>query len=80
MNPTVTYAFGRIGLLILTYALGYIAGVRGYPLLILAVLGSGLLSYFVLNQHLSRIGEKVLGIFTKMNDKIDENTRKEDVD
>ena len=80
MNPIVSYTFGRLGLLVLTYALGYIAGVRGYWLLILAVLGSGLLSYFVLNQYLTRIGEKVLGVFTYINRKIDEDTRKEDFD
>lgn len=78
MNPIVSYSFGRLGLLVLTYALGYIAGVRGYWLLILAVLGSGLLSYFVLNQHLSSIGEKVLSAVTYINRKIDEDTRKED--
>lgn len=73
-----SYTLGRIGLLVLTYALGYIAGVRDYWLIILAFLGSAVLSYFVLGTQRSKMGDKVVGFAESINKKIDENTRKED--
>lgn len=74
----LSYTLGRIGLLVLTYALGYIAGVRDYALIILAFVGSAVLSYFVLGTQRSKLGDKVVGFAERINNKIDENTRKED--
>ena len=78
MGSFVSYTIGRIGLLVLTYALGYIAGVRGYWLIILAFVGSAVLSYFVLTNQRSKFGDRVVGFAESINRKIDENTRKED--
>jgi hypothetical protein len=80
MGSIVSYTIGRLGLLVTTYALGYIAGVRGYWLIILAFIGSAILSYFVLSGQRSKFGDKVVGFAQRINDKIDEDTRKEDID
>ncbi len=80
MNPILSYTLARLGLLILVGALGYVAGFRGVLLLIVSFLGSGLLSFFVLNRQRSQMGDKVGNFFTRINDRIDANTRKEDVD
>jgi hypothetical protein len=48
--------------------------------LILAFLGSGIISFFMLGKQRSSMGGKVAGYFQSINERIDANTRKEDVD
>ena len=80
MKPFITYTLSRIGLLVLTLGTGYLFGLRGPLLIILGFLGSGLLSLILLNNQRSALGGRVSGYFSRINQKIDANTRKEDLD
>ena len=80
MNPFITYTLARLGLLALTLGLGYLFGLRGPMLIILGFLGSGLLSLVLLNNQRSQLGGRVSGYFSRINQKLDANTRKEDFD
>ncbi len=80
MSAFLSYTLARLGLLVLALGLGYVAGLRGPLLLVLAFLGSGVISFFMLNKQRSNMGGKVAGFFTSINNRIDANTRKEDVD
>lgn len=80
MNPFITYTLARLGLLAITLGIGYLFGLRGPLLIILAFLGSGLLSLVMLNSQRSQLGGRISGYFAKINEKLDANTRKEDLD
>lgn len=80
MNPFITYTLARLGLLVLTLGIGYLFGLRGPLLIILGFLGSGLLSLVLLNNQRSQLGGRISGYFSRINQKIDANTRKEDFD
>ncbi len=80
MNPIVSYTLARLGLLALALGLGYVAGLRSFALLFAAFLGSGLVSFFLLNKQRSSMGARVDRALSRINEKIDENTRKEDVE
>jgi len=76
----ITYTLARLGLLALTLGTGYLFGLRGPILIILGFLGSGLLSLVLLNNQRSQLGSRVSGYFSRINQKLDTNTRKEDFD
>lgn len=80
MKPFITYTLARLGLLALTLGTGYLFGLRGPILIILGFLGSGLLSLVLLNNQRSQLGSRVSGYFSRINQKLDTNTRKEDFD
>lgn len=80
MNPFITYTLARLGLLAITLGIGYLFGLRGPILIILSFLGSGLLSLVMLNSQRSQLGGRISGYFAKINQKLDANTRKEDLD
>jgi hypothetical protein len=80
MKSTLNYTFARIGLLVVAYGLGYLAGLRSIILIIAAFLGSSLISFFVLNKQRNAMGQGVNNYFSRINDKIDASTKKEDVD
>ena len=80
MNPFITYTLARLGLLAITLGIGYLFGLRGPLLIILGFLGSGILSLVMLNSQRSQLGGRISGYFAKINDKLDANTRKEDLD
>ncbi len=80
MNPFITYTLARLGLLGLTLGFGYLFGLRGPLLIILGFLGSGLLSLVLLNNQRSQLGGRISGYFSRINQKLDDNTRKEDFD
>lgn len=80
MNPFITYTLARLGLLVLTLGICYLFGLRGPLLIILGFLGSGLLSLVLLNNQRSQLGGRISGYFSRINQKIDANTRKEDFD
>jgi Protein of unknown function (DUF4229) len=80
VNPFITYTLARLGLLVLTLGIGYLFGLRGPLLIILGFLGSGLLSLVLLNNQRSQLGGRISGYFSRINQKIDANTRKEDFD
>jgi len=74
------YTLARLGLLGLSLGLGYVAGLRGAMLVIAAFLGSGAVALVVLDKQRGSMGLKVAGFFGKINKRIDESTRKEDLD
>jgi hypothetical protein len=80
VKPFITYTLARLGLLALTLGTGYLFGLRGPILIILGFLGSGLLSLVLLNNQRSQLGSRVSGYFSRINQKLDTNTRKEDFD
>jgi len=80
LKAFLSYTIARLGLLGLAGGLGYIAGMRGPVLLIAAFLGSGVVSFVVLDKQRGSMGTKVSGMFNRINERIDENTRKEDID
>lgn len=80
MNSFFTYTLARFGLLAATLVVGYIAGLRGLWLYVGAFIGSGALSLVLLDRQRNAMGNKVTGYFEKLNDKIDESARKEDID
>ncbi|MSV54181.1 MAG: DUF4229 domain-containing protein [Actinobacteria bacterium] len=80
MSPFISYTLARFGLLVLTLGIGYVAGLRGVILLILGFLGSGIVSFVLLNKQRSQLGGRIAGYFSNLNAKIDANTRKEDTD
>ena len=80
MNPFISYTLARLGLLAVTLGIGYLFGLRGPLLIILGFLGSGLLSLVLLNSQRSQLGGRISGYFTGINQKLDDNTRKEDFD
>ena len=80
MNPFITYTLARLGLLALTLGFGYLFDLRGPILVILGFLGSGLLSLILLNNQRSQLGGRISGYFSRINQKLDDNTRKEDFD
>jgi Flp pilus assembly pilin Flp len=80
VNPFISYTLARFGLLAITLGLGYVVGLRGPLLIILGFLSSGLLSLVLLNSQRSQLGGRISGYFTRVNQKLDANTRKEDFD
>jgi hypothetical protein len=78
--PVLTYTFARIALLAVVYGIGYLAGLRDLTLLVMAFLGSGVLSLVVLNRQRDAVGGRIAGFVARINDRIEANTRKEDVD
>jgi cytochrome c biogenesis protein CcdA len=80
MSAFLSYTLARLGLLALALGLGYVAGLRGPLLIVMAFLGSGIVSFFMLNKQRSHMGGKIAGYFQSINERIDANTRKEDVD
>ena len=80
MNPFISYTLARLGLLAVTLGIGYLFGLRGPLLIILGFLGSGLLSLVLLNSQRSQLGGRISGYFSRINQKLDANTRKEDFD
>jgi hypothetical protein len=80
VNPFFSYTLARFGLLGITLGIGYLFGLRGPLLIILGFLGSGLLSLVLLNNQRSQLGGRISGYFTGINQKLDANTRKEDID
>ena len=73
------YTGARLGLLLVVGGLAYAVGMRGFLLLVAAFIGSGVVSFFVLRGPRSELGSDVGGFFRRINDRIDEASRKEDL-
>lgn len=80
MNPFISYTLARLGLLAVTLGIGYLFGLRGPVLFIVGFLVSGLISLVLLNSQRSQLGGRISGYFSGINQKLDANTRKEDID
>lgn len=74
------YTLLRILMLVSVGGLAYALGMRGILLLIVAFLGSGIISYFVLDRIRNNAGRQLGGFFHRINDRIDTATRAEDDD
>ena len=80
MKPTLSYSLARFGLLGVVFAIGYLVGLRGVVLIVVAFLGSSVISFFLLNNARNEMGENVGNYFERLNAKIDQSSRKEDLD
>ncbi len=78
MKHFLVYTGARLGLLLVVGALAYAVGMRGFLLVVAAFLGSGLVSFFALRGPRGQFGSDVGGFFRRINDRIDEASRKED--
>lgn len=80
MLAFLRYSTLRFVVLLVVGAACYLAGLRGLPLLLVAFIGSGALSLFVLNRQRDALGESVGGLLGHINARIDASARAEDVD
>ncbi|NBU32853.1 MAG: DUF4229 domain-containing protein [Actinobacteria bacterium] len=80
MKPTLIYTLSRLGLLSACLGLGYLASLRGPILIVVAFLGSGVLSFLLLAKQRSAMGEQLSSAVSRVSKKLEENTRKEDID
>jgi hypothetical protein len=76
----IRYTTLRLAMLLMVGGVLYLVGLRGVLLAAIAFLASGLLSFFVLDRQRDALGQSVGNVFQRINTRIDENTRKEDVD
>lgn len=73
------YSFLRLLILIVVGGAAYAAGMRGFLLILVAFVGSGIMSVFVLRGPRSQLSNDVGGFFKRINDRIDSATTAEDV-
>ena len=78
--PTLRYTLSRVSLLVSAVMLSYALGLRGIVLWVVAFIGSGVASYFMLGKQRDAMGRSVEGMLSAINDRIDQSSRKEDVD
>jgi uncharacterized protein YejL (UPF0352 family) len=78
VKPFISYTLARVALLAVTIGVLYAVGLRDLMLLILGFLVSGLISLIILNNQRSQLGSGIANFFTRLNAKIDANSRKED--
>lgn len=72
------FTLARLALLFAAGAVLYAFGLREFWLVLWAFLISSVLSYVLLNRVRNEAAGSVDGFFSRMNQRIDENTRKED--
>ncbi len=80
MLAFIRYSTLRLAVLLVVGAVCYLVGLRGFMLLLVALIVSGVLSLFVLDRQREALGESVGGVLSRINARIDANTRSEDVD
>lgn len=80
MLAFIRYSTLRLVALLVVGGIAYAFGLRDLPLLLVAFIGSGALSLFVLDRQRDALGASVGGFFTRINDRIDAGARAEDVD
>ena len=80
MLAFIRYTTLRFAFLIAVGVVGYLLGLRSITLLFVAFLGSGVLSFVLLNRQRDALGESVGGLFSRINSRIEANTRAEDAD
>lgn len=80
MLAFIRYTTLRFAFLIAVGVVGYLFGLRSITLLFVAFLGSGILSFVLLDRQRDALGTSVGNMFTRINSRIEANTRSEDVD
>jgi len=76
----IVYTGLRLLLLVLATGVFYLIGMRGLLVLVMGFIASGVLSWFLLDRQRARFGAQVQGWFGSINDRIDEASRKEDIE
>jgi len=80
MRATLSYTILRLLLFVAALWVLYLAGARGFLLLVLAAAVSALISFVVLSRLRDRMSGSLTAVVTKFRDRLDEGTRSEDVD
>lgn len=80
MLAFIRYSTLRLAMLLAVGFVMYLFGMRGIALAVAAFLVSGVLSLVLLNRQRDQLGQSVGGLFSRINARIDANTRKEDED
>lgn len=79
-HPVLVYTLQRLGVLIVVGAVLYLLGLRGVWLILFAFLVSGVISAFVLKGAREGASYGITGAVTRVNRRIEESARAEDVD
>ena len=77
-RSVVAYNLGRLGLFVGCAVLGYLAGLRGLPLLAAALLVSGVLSWFLLARQRAAMAEVVGGAVSRGRSRLAQRAADED--
>jgi hypothetical protein len=77
-RAVVVYTLGRLGLFLFCALLAWLAGFSGLPMLITALLVSGVLSWFLLRRQRLAMGGAVEGLVDRTRRRIDEGAAAED--
>lgn len=80
MRATFAYTIARILLFAVVLGLLYLVGARGLPLLGLAVLISGIVSFIVLYRQRDAMSGAITTRLSNFRERLDEGTRAEDDD
>jgi hypothetical protein len=80
MRAALFYTILRFGLFIVVFGLLWLAGAQGVLLLALAILISGVLSYFLLNNQRAAMSGALSRRLTDFRTRLDAGTRAEDED
>lgn len=78
--PALRYTMLRLTLFVAALALLIGLGARGFVLFVLAVLLSGVVSFFLLSGPRAAMSERLTARLARLNRRIDESTRAEDDD
>ena len=80
-SAILIYTLLRIGIFLAAWAIfQYLTPFKGIIGLVLAILVSGAVSFFLLDRQRDAMSTSVFGLFKRMNDRIDAATRAEDVE
>ena len=80
MRATLSYTALRLGLFVVAFLLLYVAGARSVLLLGLAILISGVVSYFVLSPQRGAMSKVISQRVGDFRHRLDAGTRAEDQD
>ena len=78
MRATLFYTALRLGLFVVVFGLLFVAGARGFLLLALAILVSGVISYFALNSQRTAMAGAIGRRVTDFRERLDAGARAED--
>jgi hypothetical protein len=77
-RAVVVYTLARAALFLLCLLLTWLAGFSGFPMLVVALLVSGVLSWFLLQRQRLAMGGAVEGLVHRVRRRIDERAAAED--
>jgi Protein of unknown function (DUF4229) len=80
MRATLSYTVLRLLLFFAAIWVLYLAGARGFLLLVLAAAVSALISFVVLSRLRDKMSGSLTSTITRFRTRLDEGTRSEDVD